>query len=83
MDRNERGCPRKAEDPSEGDGLGWKDLRGGKNAREVRNWRMKAPSLKGEFPTLDRVLDPHLKRGYDWITGGWVDEMDGGPFRDL
>ena len=80
MDRNERGCPRKAEDPSEGGGLGWKE---GKNARGVRNWRMKAPSLKGEFPTLDRVLNPHLKRGYDWMTGGWVDETDGGPFRDL
>lgn len=44
---------------------------------------MKAPSLKGEFPTLDRVLNPHLKRGYDWMAGGWVAEMDGGPFRDL
>ena len=44
---------------------------------------MKAPSLKGEFHTLDRVLNPHLKRGYDWMAGGWVAEMDGGPFRDL
>ena len=83
MDRNEKGCPRKAEDPSKGDGLGWKDLRGGKNARGQRNWRMKAPSLKGEFPTLDRVLNPRLKRGYDWMARGWAAEMDGGPFRDL
>lgn len=76
MARNGRGCTRKAEEPSESAGPGWKDPRRGKNARGQRNRRMKASNLKVEVPALDRVLNLTVEECMiGWLEDGWLKWM--------